>query len=182
MTSSWLMIFYRPHLMHKTAFSYSTGSFRDICQIPHLSWYTPHTLPAYSSSVYVIETAWEICDDNLQSICDHMSPAVDDYNSQWHIINTIDPNTKWFTWMIKWLYIWIVEDMWNKLCSLRVRHLQSQIAWFMGTAWGPPGSCRPQMGPMLAPWTLLSGVLPSLYLLITSAQGTGVTMYQSRNK
>ena len=23
---------------------------------------------------------------------------------------------------------------------------------------GPPGSCRPQMGPMLVPWTLLSGV------------------------
>ena len=22
---------------------------------------------------------------------------------------------------------------------------------------GPPGSCRPQLGPMLAPWTLLSG-------------------------
>ena len=28
----------------------------------------------------------------------------------------------------------------------------------MGPTWGPPGSCRPQMGPMLAPWTLLSGV------------------------
>ena len=27
----------------------------------------------------------------------------------------------------------------------------------MGPIWGPPGSCRPQMGPMLAPWTLLSG-------------------------
>ena len=27
----------------------------------------------------------------------------------------------------------------------------------MGTTWGPPGSCRPQMGPMLAPWTLISG-------------------------
>ena len=27
----------------------------------------------------------------------------------------------------------------------------------MGPTWGPPGSCRPQMGPMLAPWTLLSG-------------------------
>ena len=27
-----------------------------------------------------------------------------------------------------------------------------------GPTWGPPGSCRPQMGPMLAPWTLLSGV------------------------
>ena len=32
----------------------------------------------------------------------------------------------------------------------------SQIAKFMGPTWGPPGSCRPQMGPMLAPWTLLS--------------------------
>ena len=30
-------------------------------------------------------------------------------------------------------------------------------AKFMGPTWGPPGSSRPQMGPMLAPWTLLSG-------------------------
>ena len=34
----------------------------------------------------------------------------------------------------------------------------SQIAKFMGPTWGTPGSCRPQMGPMLAPWTLLSGI------------------------
>ena len=26
----------------------------------------------------------------------------------------------------------------------------------MGPTWGPPGSCRLQMGPMLAPWILLS--------------------------
>ena len=39
-----------------------------------------------------------------------------------------------------------------KICS-RI----TQIAKFMGLTWGPPGSCRPQMGPMLAPWTLLSG-------------------------
>ena len=32
----------------------------------------------------------------------------------------------------------------------------TQIARFMGPTWGQPGSCRPQMGPMLAPWTLLS--------------------------
>ena len=32
------------------------------------------------------------------------------------------------------------------------------MANFMGPTWGPPGSCRPQMGPMLAPWTLLSGM------------------------
>ena len=35
----------------------------------------------------------------------------------------------------------------------------SQIAKFMGPTWGQPGFCRPQMGPMLAPWTLLSGVV-----------------------
>ena len=35
----------------------------------------------------------------------------------------------------------------------------SQIARFMGPTWGPPGSCRPQVGPMLALWTLLSGVI-----------------------
>ena len=29
----------------------------------------------------------------------------------------------------------------------------------MGPTWGTPGSCRPQMGPLLAPWTLSSGVL-----------------------
>ena len=36
--------------------------------------------------------------------------------------------------------------------------LTSQIAKFMGPTRGPPGSCRPQMGPMLAPWTLLLGM------------------------
>ena len=29
---------------------------------------------------------------------------------------------------------------------------------FMGPTWGPPGSCRPQVGPMLAPLGLLSGI------------------------
>ena len=33
----------------------------------------------------------------------------------------------------------------------------AQIAKYMGPTWGPPGSSRPQMGPMLAPWTLLWG-------------------------
>ena len=35
--------------------------------------------------------------------------------------------------------------------------VSTPVAKFMGPTWGPPGSCRPQMGPMLAPWTLLSG-------------------------
>ena len=32
----------------------------------------------------------------------------------------------------------------------------TQMAKFMGPTWGPSGSCWPQMGPMLAPWTFLS--------------------------
>ena len=36
---------------------------------------------------------------------------------------------------------------------------KSLIARFMGPTWGPPGADRTQVGPMLAPWTLLSGVL-----------------------
>ena len=35
--------------------------------------------------------------------------------------------------------------------------LEPQIARFMWPTWGPPGPCRPQVGPALAPWTLLSG-------------------------
>ena len=53
---------------------------------------------------------------------------------------------------------------WLKWCDFRGSrpsdHSQSilpQVARFMGPTWGPPGSCRSQMGPMLAPWTLLSG-------------------------
>ena len=35
---------------------------------------------------------------------------------------------------------------------------QSQTASVMGPTWGPPVSSRPQMDPILAPWTLLSGM------------------------
>ena len=44
----------------------------------------------------------------------------------------------------------------------------SQIAKFTGPTWGPTGSSWSQMGPMLAPWTLLSGLscaLPCVFLL-----------------
>ena len=32
----------------------------------------------------------------------------------------------------------------------------TEIAKFMGPTWGPPESCRPQMCPILDPWTMLS--------------------------
>ena len=45
--------------------------------------------------------------------------------------------------------------------------ISALIARFMGTTWGPSGSDRTQVGPMLGPWTLLSGRLPVLWLLMT---------------
>ena len=45
----------------------------------------------------------------------------------------------------------------NFECMYSCNH--PQIARFMGPTWGPPGSCRPQVGPMLASWTFISGSL-----------------------
>ena len=44
----------------------------------------------------------------------------------------------------------------GNLCILG-EFIPPSIAKFIGPTWGPPGSCPPQMGPMLATWTLLSG-------------------------
>ena len=42
---------------------------------------------------------------------------------------------------------------------------------FMGPPWGPAGPCRPQKGPMLAPWTLLSGyILAGSFEVLKSQQ------------
>ena len=43
---------------------------------------------------------------------------------------------------------------------MKLRHQSlTLIARFMGLTWGPSGADRTQVGPMLAPWTLLSGKL-----------------------
>ena len=58
-----------------------------------------------------------------------------------------------------------------------------QIANFMGPTWGPSGSCRPEMGPMLAPWTLLSGSLCTFDLICINfgADGFHWLNLQTRN-
>ena len=49
------------------------------------------------------------------------------------------------------------ELFWRNILHFVLFLNTAQIAKFMGPTWGPPGSCQPQMGPMLTPWTLLSG-------------------------
>ena len=74
-------------------------------------------------------------------------------SDQWHKCQT------GITWnherlAIDWLCVCIFGLIIPHVIIVRI----SQIAKFMGPTWGPPGSCRPQIGPMLAPWTLLSGM------------------------
>ena len=52
--------------------------------------------------------------------------------------------------MVEWLHRLML--MWLPMKILNT----TQIAKFMRPTWGPPGTYRSQMGPMLAPWTLLS--------------------------
>ena len=75
---------------------------------------------------------------------DHMTFVV----AELIIVNTMCTSKIWDTCVIS-KPVWFPE-------KLSWQHL-TQIAKFTGPTWGPPGSCRPQMGPMLAPKTLLSG-------------------------
>ena len=76
------------------------------------------------------------------------------------------------TWLMVTLVQWIYEltQWWlesgRSSIDTNAAHLvyddtilcgSSQIARFMGPTWGPSGADRTQVGPMLAPWTLLSG-------------------------
>ena len=49
-------------------------------------------------------------------------------------------------------------DIFYRFASYWREELASLIARFMGPTWGPSGADRTQMGSMLAPWTLLSGM------------------------
>ena len=48
--------------------------------------------------------------------------------------------------------------------------IPSLIARFMGPTWGPAGANSTQVGPMLAPWTLLSGMMLSVLLAICAEE------------
>ena len=55
-----------------------------------------------------------------------------------------------------------VSSQWENLYlghDMYILQKLSLIARFMGPTWGPSGADKTQVGPMLAPWTLLSGFL-----------------------
>ena len=65
----------------------------------------------------------------------------------------------WMTYWRIYVELWAVscqefEENWQGWNGM---HCPPQLARSMGPTWGPPGADRTQVGPMLAPWTLLSG-------------------------
>ena len=77
-------------------------------------------------------------------------PSIDfSQNRSWYHINFLITKTHWEVGATHQL-----SHIWTEFEQLIE---ETQIARFMEPTWGPPGSCRPQRGPMLAPWTLLSG-------------------------
>ena len=69
---------------------------------------------------------------------------------------------RYFAWLLAYimmsliLQIQLKDD--NVRVILRIHYGKATlIARFMGPAWGPSGASWTHVGPMLAPWTLLSG-------------------------
>ena len=75
------------------------------------------------------------------------------------VVSLIGRNKSTFA-MLYWCYFSLVEIIDYRYTPCRARITisadLSRIAKFMKSTWGPPGSCRSQMDPMLAQWTLLS--------------------------
>ena len=64
-----------------------------------------------------------------------------------------------FMWSIYPYFLGLLYCQWcNYSLAPMLRKLPALIVKFMGPAWGTPGANRTQVGPMLATWTLLSGL------------------------
>ena len=72
--------------------------------------------------------------------------------------------------------MWVCVLLRYGLCDFELNELPwteslfNEWPWFMGPTWGPSGADSPQVGPMLAPWTLLSGELHKYLLYINREQ------------
>ena len=60
---------------------------------------------------------------------------------------------RWFT--AQRYVLFICTEYWQRWFIVNMNNDPDSKIY--GANMGPPGSCRPQMGPMVAPWTLLSG-------------------------
>ena len=85
---------------------------------------------------------------------------------QVHFIRYKDSFIQYITriWLLAQLLYFVVA--WFPSIQVHRNVIRSLIARFMGPTWGPSGADRTQVGPMLAPWTLLSGFTPLPFAMI----------------
>ena len=135
---------------------------------------------------------WLQC-PNLNWICFQFIPIpIPDLTPALHIFPpTWNTTHQYVIRGVGWLYLFPDTDLLHEKIGIRLISLApekrgsivkmiifkhiiqiTQIAKFMAATWGPPGSCRPQMGPMLAPLTLLSGVSWALTVKLRSVNAT----------
>ena len=110
---------------------------------------------------YMYESVWQIhqwlfhCKSNSKAM--YFNPNYDEGITikfcSWHDIRVLLTCAKIDNDLIAWKWI-------NKSHSITL------ITRFMGPIWGPSGADRTQVGPMLAPWTLLSGKLNHIWIVL----------------
>ena len=101
-----------------------------------------HILPYHMTTVHIL---------SLQYTSKHNFSAI----HKWHIwpIRVTYPDDLCFA-LAWWHSTWLLEgSKWHAQNCM-----SSPIARFMGPTRGPSGADRTQVGPMLAPWALLSGM------------------------
>ena len=94
-------------------------------------------------------------------------------------------------WIHSWFKLW--THWFQHIISLPIKRRSREditvlrrenaalIARFMGPTWGPSGADRTQLGPMLAPWTLLSGrVLTAIHVF--SSFSCDLAKYRGRSR
>ena len=107
----------------------------------------------------VLQSAWPVTISIYSCESNNWYAEINMWNRQVHNFNKIRPTTN----LCKTVHC--ISDTFLIVWSSMV----SQIAKFMGPTRGAPRSYRPQMGPILAPWNLLSGILVKLYTLYMCA-------------
>ena len=105
------------------------------------------TLPEISHCIYIFPITMTSCERWDNSNHRQLNCL---FNSLFRsFVRPVGSPRKWPA--MREVYVMTLSENTTKLSKL-----PTQIARSMGPTWGPPGSCRPQMDPMLAPWTLLS--------------------------
>ena len=134
-------------LPHSTFYDSKFSKLRD-----DLCWYIKGTFNKMIciASVFRVVIGW------FQSVSPAWRQVITSANS-WLVINFTPTKKVEFESQFKNLLLEILPMKIMPSVKIKLQCIYSLIARFMGPTWGPYGADRTQVGPMLAPWTLLSG-------------------------